>query len=476
MQFESIPFAAALLAVLTLYWAMARSRLAQKILLLTASMTLLWAFSWKFVGVLSGSIAVNYILGRCIVSTEGIHRKRILTMGVLGNLAYLGVFKYHRFFIDNVEAMVHFLGLDAHVPLIKLIFPLGISFYTFQAIAYLVDLARDKGHPAKNPLDFFLFQSFILQLLSGPICRSHQLLPQIEKAVSPRMTDISRAVSLILSGLFKRMVLASLLFTYGVSDTFYSPDDYSAWALWVAMFGYSIQIYADFSGYTDMMRGFGLLFGFRIPDNFNGPYVANSVGEFWRRWHMTFSHWLRDYIYFPLGGSHCPRYRTYFNLFMTMFACGIWHGPKWGYFLWGTMHGFALVHYKWSLDEARKRGRDPKKETPPFHRWLMGWMWTFWFVSFSRIVFYSTDLDTAWIFISRMLKPGVAGDGFNLILFPIIVLGLAMNFWGRPVRETFVRVSDRLPYPARLVFWTGMFLLVAVLRPSGVAPNAYFGF
>jgi len=225
------------------------------------------------------------------------------------------------------------------------------------------------------------------------------------------------------------------------------------------------------------MRGFGLLFGFKIPDNFNGPYVAISVGDFWRRWHITFSNWLRDYIYFPLGGSHVPKLRCYLNLFLTMFACGIWHGASWGFIIWGTLHGFALVHYKASLDVARARGGfDSKRDRPTLGRWLRGWLWTFWFVSFSRVFFYSADLTAAGSYVARMFNPGVTGDGFNLLILPIVAVGLFINFYGRGVRESFIRLSDRLPHGGRVALWAAVLIMIVVVRPSGVAPNAYFRF
>ena len=476
MQFESLQFFALLLGTLTIHRLLAFHRLTQKVFLLAVSYAFYTTFSWKFAALLAASTAANFGMGWLLVNSAPGRQKTWLKVAVLANLGLLGYFKYTAFFFESLDNLAYFLGLEAHLPILRILLPVGISFYTFQAIAYHVDNYRGKGHPAKNLLDFALFMALFPQLLSGPICKARELLPQIEAPSPPRVQDSTLAVSLILSGLFKRMVMASLLFSYGVADAFHAPENYTSPALWVVMFGYSVQIYCDFSGYTDMMRGFGLLLGFRIPDNFAGPYAANSVGEFWRRWHLTFSRWLREYIYFPLGGSRISPLRTYANLFATMFLCGLWHGASWGYIVWGSLHGLALVHYKNSLDRARAKGIDPKKIVPTLPRFLMGWAYTFTFVSFSRIFFVSADLKTAGVFLQRMVDPRVTGLGFEAILLPVIAVGLLINFRGTNIREAFVGLSDRMPLPARVVLWIAVFLAIMVLRPYGVAPNAYFGF
>ncbi len=476
MQFESFHYFAFFLGTLTVYRLLGFSRPAQKVFLLAVSYAFYGTFSWEFTGLLAASTVVNYGLGWLLVNSTPTRQKAWLALAVVANLGLLGYFKYTAFFFESLDELAYFLGLQAHLPILRILLPVGISFYTFQAIAYHVDNYRGKGHPARNLLDFSLFMALFPQLLSGPICRGKELLPQIEAPAPPRIRDASLAVSLILSGLFKRMVMASLLFSYGVADAFHAPENYTSPALWVVMFGYSIQIYCDFSGYTDMMRGFGMLLGFRIPDNFAGPYAANSVGEFWRRWHLTFSRWLREYIYFPLGGSRISQLRTYVNLFVTMFLCGLWHGASWGYIVWGSLHGLALIHYKNSLDRKRARGIDPKKSVPTLPGFLMGWLYTFTFVSFSRIFFVSADLQTAGLFLRRMVDPRVTGLGFEVILLLVIGIGLLINFRGTAMRTAFVGFSDRLPLPARLLIWAVVFLGIMALRPHGVAPNAYFGF
>jgi alginate O-acetyltransferase complex protein AlgI len=475
LPFESAQFLSFVLCTLTAYWALSKYRTAQKWLLLAISLGFYSRYSWDFTGLLLASTSANWLISQRIIATTEKTQKRWLVSAVVLNLLFLCWFKYTGFFVDSFNDAFVALGFQAHLPVMRLLLPLGISFYTFQAIAYQVEIARGTGHPAKSLLDFMLFQVTFFQLVIGPILRGRDLLPQLEAPAPARITQLPRAISLILSGLFKRMVIASLLFSLGVSQILFAPDTYTASALWVGMIGYSIQIYCDFSGYTDLMRGIAMLFGFQIPDNFNRPYLAASVGDFWRRWHITFSNWLRDFIYFPLGGSRASRPRAYFNLFMTMFFCGIWHGASWGYIVWGTVHGLALVHYKYSLDRARDRGTYTKA-TPTGLRWLRGWLWTMGVVTFSRIPFVTADLGVALDYYRRMFTVGLEGAGFHPMLIVLIIVGFAMNFWGKEVRDWFVFKTDALPVPVAVVSWAILLFCILNIKPAGVLPNAYFNF
>ena len=475
MPFESAAFLLFLLVTLTAFWALRRWRPAQKVLLLVASLGFYATYSWHFVGLIVVSILGNHLFAHRIHHFVGFARERWLYIGVVANLLLLGWFKYYGFFVETLNDAFVVMGFGAHLPILQVVLPVGVSFYTFQAIAYLVEVHRESGPKAKNLLDFALFMTFFPQLLIGPICRGRELLPQLEAPAPARIEKLPFAISLILSGLFKRMILASLLFSYGVSDAFHVPENYTALGLWIAMIGYTIQIYCDFSGYVDLMRGCALLFGIEIPDNFNNPYSAASIGDFWRRWHMTFSSWLRDFIYFPLGGSHCSRRRSYLNLFATMFFCGIWHGASWGYIVWGTLHGIALVMYKYGLDERRSRGENVKRPLTPLE-WTRGWLWTLAVVSFSRVFFVCSDLGVAGVFLRRMFTPGLEGEGMDFILLPVTLLGFSLHFWGDIIRDRFVRWSEAVPLAGRWVFWLAALYLLLTIRPLGVLPNAYFRF
>ena len=475
MPFESVRFLLFLLLTLTVYWALIRSRTAQKLFLTAASACFYGSYGWEFVGLLVLSITGNHLVAGFVVASAGRRRRRWLASGVAANLVLLAWFKYYVFFAETLNDAFYAVGAGAQLQVPQIVLPIGISFYTFQAIAYLVEVHRGSGPKAGNLVDFALFMAFFPQLLIGPICRGHDLLPQIERPAPARIERLPLAISLILSGLFKRMVIASLLFSYGVNQMFDAPENYTAVALWMATFGYTVQIYCDFSGYVDLVRGCALLFGFEIPDNFDNPYSAASVGDYWRRWHMTFSSWLRDFIYFPLGGSRRRRRRVLLNLFATMVFCGLWHGATWGYVVWGALHGLALALYKYRLDERRAHGADVKRRLTALE-WLRGWLWTMAVVSLSRVFFVCTDLAVAGAFLSRMFTPGLAGEGFAFLLLPVTLLGFSLNFVGDPIRDRFVLWSEALPLPLRWLFWLATFCLLLAVRPFGVLPNTYFRF
>ena len=473
MSFESAEFLLFLLLTLTAFWALEPSRTAQKLLLVAASAWFYGSYRWDFVGLLALSIAGNHLLAGVVSRQTGGARRRWLAAAVAANLAALAWFKYSAFFTETLNDAVFALGLGAGLTIPQVVLPVGVSFYTFQAIAYQIEVHRGTGPRAESLLDFAVFMAFFPQLLIGPICRGRDLLPQIEARAPARIEKLPLAVSLILSGLFKRMVIASLLFDLGVADAFQSPENYTAAALWVALFGYTAQIYCDFSGYVDLMRGCALLFGIELPDNFNNPYSAASVGDFWRRWHMTFSRWLRDFVYYPLGGSRRRQPRVLLNLFLTMVVCGLWHGATWGFIVWGALHGAALALHKYRLDQRRARPEGVER-TPG--AWLRGWAWTMLVVCASRVFFVCSDLATAGVFLARLCTPGLRGGGFSLLLPPLTLVGFALNFAGDALRARFVRGSEAMPLGLRWAFWLAMFFLLLALRPVGVLPNAYFSF
>jgi D-alanyl-lipoteichoic acid acyltransferase DltB (MBOAT superfamily) len=473
MTFESSGFVLFILLVVTVWWLLAPRRVAQKVFLLLASIWFYGQFNWMFVGLLAVSTVVNWFIGLRVGPNEA-GSLTWVRIGLAFNLLLLGFFKYFNFFRDSLDGVLGLVGLQSHLPVLTLLLPVGISFYSFQGIAYVVDVHRGQSPRATSLLDFSLFMGFFLKLLSGPIIRGRDFLPQLAAPSPPLAPDVSSAVGLLFSGLFKRMILASIFSGHGVHEAFSVPENYSAAALWVSMVGYTIELYCDFSGYTDLMRGFALLMGFRLPDNFNHPYIATNVGDFWRRWHMTFSNWLRDFIYFPLGGSKKGRARAYFNLFMTMFVCGIWHGASWGFILWGSIHGVALAFHKFLTDLRRDRGEDTGQQSPA--RETFGWLTTFLLVCLTRIFFRTPDLDTALTYFRRMFDLTVVGDGFDTLLLPAIVAGLAIQYVGPPVYVWFVRASDSFDVRKRFVFWSVVLILLLLIRPGGQSANAYFGF
>lgn len=476
VEFPTLDFVAFGLLTLSLSWALAGYRTAQKLFLLTLSYVFAAKWHFGFLAILVGSSLVNYGVGWALHRMpEGAKRRALFWLGIALNLGVLGFFKYYGFFTDNLNNLASFLGLEAHLPILELLAPFGISFYTFQGMAYVTDTYRNKAVQPSSLLDFLLFISFFPQFGAGPICRSDQLLPQLAAPAPARIEKLSEAVVLILSGLFKKMVLATYLANHLTTDAFLAPSGWSSLELNLAIFAYTAQVYLDFSGYTDIARGVGLLFGFELPENFRYPYAATNIGEYWRRWHITFSSWLREYIYFPLGGSRKGRMRTYLNLMITFVACGIWHGPNWGFIIWGGLHGIGLSLYKASLDLRRDRGIDTKAPKPFY--WLVGgWALTLAFSAYARIFFKTSDLDTAFEMIGRLVTGPLLGNGFDLGVLFLTLLTLWMNFFGRRVFDGLVHAHERIPMPLQPVSWVLGMLLLFTLKPYGMAATIYFQF
>lgn len=476
MEFPTLEFVSFALICLTVSWLVHRQRTTQKAFLLAASYFFAWKWKPLFLATIVGSSLANFALGRALHRMKGHpHRKKVLVLGLVANLGLLGFFKYYGFFVDNLQGLLTLLDLEVHLPLLEVIAPFAISFYTFQGMAYLVDTYRDKAVQPETLLDFLLFISFFPQLGAGPICRSNQLLPQLHAPAPDKVPELSTAFTLIVTGLFKKMVLATYLASHLTTDAFILPKNYSTLELVLAVYAYTAQVYLDFSGYTDIARGVGLLFGFRIPENFNYPYAATNIGDFWRRWHITFSTWLREYIYFPLGGSRKGRWRTYFNLMVTFVACGIWHGASWGYVIWGALHGVGLSLYKASLDIRRDHGI--KSEGPwPWWWSALGWFTTISFCAFARIFFKTSDLSVAGEVWRTLFEGTTRGAGFDLGVLLVTLLTLFLNFYGRPIFDLVVRMHDALPNPTRPVAWAGALLTLFTLKPYGMAATIYFSF
>ncbi|MFK7930548.1 MAG: MBOAT family protein [Myxococcota bacterium] len=480
MPFPTLPFAAFFLVVLALTWLVRRSRAWRNALLLLASYIFYAGWSPRLALLLLGSSVVTWALGEAVARAQPGPRGWWTGIAVTLNVAFLGFFKYCGFFLENVDSLVTALGLGVHLPVLEVLLPVGISFFTFQNIAYVVDLHRGHGVKAKSLWDYLLFVSFFPQLLIGPICRSRDLLPQIEAAPPQQVPDLSRAVSLIASGVFKKVVLATFMQTHLVDNAFLAPENYGSFDLLVAAYAYTILLYFDFSGYTDMARGIGLLLGFHLPENFNQPYRSTSIAEFWRRWHMTFGNWLRDYIYFPLGGGKKKPLRVYVNLMITLLVAGFWHGAHWKYLIWGGIHGSGIVAYKVVQDRRKARGISARDLTFSWWYTALAWAWTFHLVVFARILFKTADLDVAgtywWTMLSALWTGDWAGQGVEWLILVFIGLGLALNFWGQHVRRWFIEAHERVPAALRPVVWVGLGVLLLALQPDDVAPFVYFQF
>jgi alginate O-acetyltransferase complex protein AlgI len=334
-------------AVLAVAW-LDRGLRRRKLWLLAASYLFYAAWDWRFLGLIAVSTLVDFAVGRGLGRARRPAPRRALLLASLGaNLGLLGAFKYYGFFVDSAAGLLSALGLEPAARVPEIVLPVGISFYTFQTLSYTVDVYRGRLAPVRSVTDFALFVGFFPQLVAGPIVRAADFLPQLGS--KPRWRDVAvrRHLALFLVGFVKKACIADNVAPFADS-VFAAPETFAALAVWTAVGLYAVQIYCDFSGYTDMAIACAGLLGYRLVRNFDFPYLARSVSEFWRRWHVSLSTWLRDYLYVPLGGSRGSRLATHRNLMVTMLLGGLWHGAAWTFVAWGALHGAALVaHREW---------------------------------------------------------------------------------------------------------------------------------
>ncbi|TAK70685.1 MAG: MBOAT family protein [Actinomycetota bacterium] len=355
MIFPTIEFACFFVVVLVGSWLLMPNPRWWRPFILLASLAFYAYADWRFVGLLLLSVVLNQAAATLIASSaDPVYRRRVLWCAVVADIAVLAVFKYVDFFATSIDAMLERLGIGMPLPLLHLALPIAISFFTFQAISYVVDVYRGDV-PLARPIDTAIYLTFFPHLVAGPIVRAREFIPQLTSGPrDPRRVPAAPALMLIAGGLVKKVVIADVLATRLVDPVFGSPSSYNPVEVWLAVLGYAAQIYCDFSAYTDMAIGFAMLLGFRFPQNFDRPYRARSLRDFWHRWHMTLSRWLRDYVYVPLGGSRRGVRRTYLNLMLTFLIGGLWHGAAWTFVIWGAIHGGGLVVQRWWAGRRRE--------------------------------------------------------------------------------------------------------------------------
>ena len=436
------------------------------------------------------SVLLNYIVGLGIAKAH-IKRLKKLTLitGISFNLLLLGYFKYAYLLTEWVN---HLLGTsfevknllaawsndfaNAHFDISTIILPVGISFFTFQAISYIVDVYRQKAPVVHNILDFGFYLAFFPSLVAGPIVRASEFVPQMFRKYQLRKEEMGHALFLISCGLFKKMVISDYISINFVDRVFDQPILYSGFENLMAVYGYALQIYCDFSGYTDIAIGLALLMGFRLPPNFNSPYQAHNITDFWRRWHISLSSWLRDYLYIPLGGSRKGRIRSNTNLIITMLLGGLWHGANMRFIVWGGLHSVALMLHKgWTYFFPSNMMN--KKSLPSF----LGVLLTFHFVAFCWIFFRSPDIPAAFTMIDRiftatsfnMIKEMIMGYYF---VFGIMLVGFLMH-WCPPQWKEYIRGWYVLRHPVwKVLMAVVLFFVLYQMKSATIQPFIYFQF
>ena len=467
MLFPTLAFGVFFLFVYFTSWSLDRENGRRKLFLLLASWFFYAQWDWRFVGLLILSAVLNWGVAALIARKEKPStRKWLVALGAAINLLILGFFKYYGFFVEEMGQLLARVGWERDLPLLQVILPVGISFFTFQGISYVVDVHRRTTEPAKSLLDVMLLMSFFPHLVAGPIVRASDLLPQFDR--TPRLTRemATHGLLLIVWGLFKKTVIASELAVRLVDPVFFDPSAYSALDVAAAVYGYAVQIYCDFSAYSDMAIGIAALLGYSFPRNFDQPYRAHSMQQFWRRWHISLSSWLRDYLYVPLGGGRKGTFSSSLNVMITMLLGGLWHGAAWTFVLWGALHGGAQV-----VERVGKRAFGERKVIP---MWL-GVLITFHVVCLGWILFRAETFDLAVAMLEGLSRwgPAVVTTPF---LLGLIVVGLGMHWLpSRAAEGLTARLKDAPSITMGLLIGAA-FLLVEAVRPEGVAPFIYFQF
>jgi alginate O-acetyltransferase complex protein AlgI len=482
-----------------------------KLFILASSYLFYGWWDWRFCFLLAGSTIGNVLAAQRIAASTGDRtRRRWLIVGLVFNLGLLGFFKYYGFFVESLVSALRPVGLAPDALLAEIALPIGISFFTFCAISYLVDLERGDFELAA-PIDIAVYLSFFPHLVAGPIVRAREFTPQLATVPDADAVDATRATRLIMRGLFKKVVIANYLAQSIADPVFRSPGSYKSWDLLVAAYAFSVQIYADFSGYTDIAIGCALLLGIRFPENFDRPYTAATLQDFWRRWHMTLSRWLRDYLYIPLGGNRGGTRAMYRNLVITMVLGGLWHGARWTFVIWGLYHGVGLVVERMAVARRERptEDRSPRTEAlrdqlglrtsqgdvphlgpegpgdvsvveqPRRERrqnpWL-GRVITFNFVTLGWILFHSQTFTDFWTYIRRLFTAWGTSGQVNWLIIAAIIGGIGAQYLPRKVGLMLEYRASLLP-PVVQGIGLGVFLLVInILGPQGVAPFIYFQF
>ena len=395
----------------------------RNLFLLGASYLFYMWWDARFIVLIVASTLVDFLVGRSLHNARGRSRWWLLIASLAANLGLLGFFKYYNFLAGSLAGL---LGISPRTLHLDIVLPVGISFYTFQSMSYTIDIYRGKLEPVKRLTDFALYVAFFPQLVAGPIVRAREFFPQLFQWRPPSHERTEKGISLILVGLVKKMVLADNFAR--ISDLYFGDvaAHPGAWAAWSATFAFAMQIFFDFSGYTDIARGCGRLLGYEFPVNFRRPYLAGSITEFWRRWHISLSSWLRDYLYIPLGGNRRGSWTTYENLMVTMLLGGLWHGASWNFVLWGGYHGLLLAGERWvrdrfqglSIPEWLRLGLVPFRTAATFILVMVGWV-------FFRAASFQDSLAVLnsmfqWDSVGSVLLPA------GLILAAVLTLFVAL--------------------------------------------------
>lgn len=482
MLFNSFVFVGFLAIVLPVYYRL--SHRAQNTFLVMASYVFYGFWDWRFTSLLAISTLVDFFAGRGIAGARTPAQRNLwLVASLTTNLGILGFFKYCDFFVTSAAALLDKIGLSVSPPLLQIVLPVGISFYTFQTMAYTIDVYRGRQEATRDFVAFALYVSYFPQLVAGPIERASRLLPQITQPRRVGQDQWATGAQLLLWGYVKKVAIADSLAPH-VDIVFANPMNAGGADLWIGLYCFAVQIYCDFSGYSDIARGVSRLFGIELIENFRQPYLARNITEFWRRWHISLSTWLRDYLYIPLGGNRRGVAYQYRNLILTMLLGGLWHGAGWKFVAWGGLHGVYLALHK-VMTQGRKIGQErPPDSLPGWCHFAVKAVATFHLVCLSWVFFRAPDFACALDYLGGLML-SVAGQatgpggsvipeaGPTLAFYAVLVLLMDLGSW---LADSESPVTARLPWWVRGTLYAAGALILAFVRESTGEAFIYFQF
>ena len=485
MKFNSWEFPLFFLIVWGVYLCLKRKP--QNIWLLVASYFFYGWWDWRFCFLLALSTVTDYVCALLMGNPQqegqtggwgARYRKYVLFFSLATNLGILGFFKYFNFFADSFERVIITFGFQPDFITLNIILPIGISFYTFQTMAYVIDVYRGKEKPCVNFVEFALYVGYFPLLVAGPIERASNLLPQFAKERNITPAQFYSGIQLVFWGFFKKIFIADGVAPY-VNQCFSDPGSYNGFSLLMGVYLFALQIYGDFSGYTDIARGVSRLFGIEACPNFRQPYLSANITEFWRRWHISLSSWLRDYLYISLGGNRCGKIRTYIHLMLTMLLGGLWHGAAWTFVIWGGLHGLYLaVHKAFTGKKVNVKEAEaaPKTWTQKLLK-LLCMLGTFHLVCFAWIFFRADSLNDAFVYITRIahFARGQQIEEYFGIVFVFYLLTVILLDWLSARKKSEIPVLPENPLLRGCCYGCALFLLVFI-GSNNSDPFVYFQF
>ncbi len=430
MLFNSPEFLVFLIIVFIAYWIILKDRhRLQSTLLLVSSCIFYMFFIPKYIFILFITILIDYFAGMKIATSEGRKRKVYLIVSIISTCMVLFVFKYYDFFVSNVNSISSLVGWNYSVDVMKIILPIGLSFHTFQSLSYVIEVYRRKQEPEKDFLIYSLYVMYFPQLVAGPIERASNLLHQFHEKKKFHFKLAAEGMHQILWGMFKKVVIADTCAAYA-NHAFSSHDTLSGFSLIIGAVAFAFQIYGDFSGYSDIALGTSKLFGVRLMRNFNLPYFATNIAEFWRRWHISLSTWFRDYVYFPLGGSRVDGWKLYRNVFVIFVLSGIWHGANWTFVMWGLIHSVFYSFYVLIYKPHKKSKAILAEKKSSRLSDITGGVITFAIVTFAWVFFRAANVNEAFAYIADIFtQPFLGQDAKSFLRLGILIIPFLLLEW-----------------------------------------------